>query len=484
MKNLKIFISGNFNIIHPGHVRLLRSAKETGYRLIIGVVSDKLAGDTAIVSEDLRLEAVKSNINVDEAFVLHESIISYLMNKKPDIVMKGKEHENLYNIEQKIVDSYGGKLIFSAGEAKFSSIDLLQNEILNNNNNNNNNNKIKRQYASSFLKRKKINKNTLLKIVSNFKKLKVCVIGDLIIDHYIACEPLGMSQEEPTIVVSPINKQKYIGGAGIVAAHAAGLGANVDFITVTGNDTLKLYAENELKKNKVNFYFFVDETRPTPMKTRYRAKNNVLLKVSELKQEDISIELQQQIYNSIKSKIKEYDLIIFSDFNYGCLPDNLVKQILDLGKKYKKMIVADCQSSSQTGDIAKYKDLDLITPTEREARLSIKNYSNTLFVLTENLSEITNAKNILLKLGEEGVLIYTKTEITPHNHDLLKASSLYVTDVAGAGDSMLVAASLVLAVGGNIWEAGYLGSIAAGIQVSQIGNNPITYKKLISMACQ
>ena len=68
------------------------------------------------------------------------------------------------------------------------------------------------------------------------------LVGDLIVDEYISCDPLGMSQEYPTIVVTPIDSKSFIGGAGIVAAHAAGLGAEVDFISI-GNDNSLSFAK-------------------------------------------------------------------------------------------------------------------------------------------------------------------------------------------------------------------------------------------------
>ena len=66
--------------------------------------------------------------------------------------------------------------------------------------------------------------------------MKVCIVGDLIVDEYITCNPLGMSQEDPTIVVTPVEEEQFLGGAGIVAAHAVGLGASVDFFSVVGSD--------------------------------------------------------------------------------------------------------------------------------------------------------------------------------------------------------------------------------------------------------
>ena len=93
-KKHSVFVSGNFNILHPGHLRLLKFAKELGDKLIVGVFSDALAGDGAHVSEKLRLESVQSISQVDEAFIIDKSIADILLRVKPDIILKGKEHEN------------------------------------------------------------------------------------------------------------------------------------------------------------------------------------------------------------------------------------------------------------------------------------------------------------------------------------------------------------------------------------------------------
>ena len=99
------------------------------------------------------------------------------------------------------------------------------------------------------------------------------MIGDLIIDEYINCETLGMSQEDPSLVVTPVDSSKYIGGAGIVAAHAAGLGASSSIFTVTGDDENKNFAEKTLSRQGVYCKIFVDHNRITTLKKRFRNKN-------------------------------------------------------------------------------------------------------------------------------------------------------------------------------------------------------------------
>ena len=92
LKNSKaiVLVTGKFNVLHPGHLRLLKFAKECGSRLIVAVESDLLAGKSAHVSEKLRLEGVQSNTFVNEAFIYHDSVIDVIKKLHPDIVVKGK----------------------------------------------------------------------------------------------------------------------------------------------------------------------------------------------------------------------------------------------------------------------------------------------------------------------------------------------------------------------------------------------------------
>ena len=130
-KEKTVFVSGNFNVLHPGHLRLLRFAKECGHFLIVGVNSDRISGNSAHVSEDLRMEGVKSNSWVDRVILIDDSVSDVLVKLKPDFVVKGKEHQNRFNPEEKILESHGGKLLFSSGETTFSSLELLHKEFSN-----------------------------------------------------------------------------------------------------------------------------------------------------------------------------------------------------------------------------------------------------------------------------------------------------------------------------------------------------------------
>jgi bifunctional ADP-heptose synthase (sugar kinase/adenylyltransferase) len=254
------------------------------------------------------------------------------------------------------------------------------------------------------------------------------------------------------------------------------------YVTVSGDDETYLYAKSKLIEYGVDAEIIVDETRPTTLKKRYRSKGKTLLRVSHLHQGSISSELQNQFYEKVRERLDCCNLLIFSDFNYGCLPQALVDRIIHEAKARQIMLVADSQSSSQVGDIGRFFGMDLVTPTEREARISTRNYADGLVVLAEKMRIQSGAKNIILKMGEEGALIHTqvsKDEEIWHT-DQIEALNRAPKDPAGAGDSMLIVASLGLACGSSVWLSAYLASVAAAIQVGRVGNIPITAIELSS----
>lgn len=464
-----VFVSGNFNILHPGHLRLLTFARECGRRLVVGVASDRIAGRGAMVSEELRLEGIRSNSLIDEAFLYDEPVSDVIRRLRPDIVVKGKEHEHVFNVERQAVEEIGGRLIFSSGESTFSSVDLLRSEFATDQLNS-------IQLPFEYMNRHNIDLPRMQYLLESFANLRVCVVGDLIIDEYITCQPLGMSQEDPTIVVTPLNSTQFVGGAGIVAAHAAGLGARVHFVSVTGNDAPREFAINKLEELGIDLHLLIDDSRPTTLKQRYRSKDKTLLRVSHLHQGSISSQLQADLLTQLNALMSEVDLLVFSDFNYGCLPQDLVDRITTYANKNGVLLVADSQSSSQVGDISRFKSVNLLTPTEHEARLATQNRDDGLVILAESLKEKSSAVNIFLKMGEEGLLVHAGNRGDGWLTDRVDALNSSPRDVAGAGDSLLITSALVLASGGNIWEAACLGSLAAAVQVGRIGNLPLKTK--------
>ena len=466
-----IFISGHFNVLHSGHLRLFKKAKELADYLIVAVESNKIAGESSHFDEKLRLEAIKEISLIDKCFIMKKDLVKTLDDIRPDFVLKGKEFEGRFNIESEILKKNGGKLIFNSGDTTLASLDVLKKQF-----------KLEsfvEPVPNKYVVDHKISVKKLNTIINKFKKANVAIFGDVIVDKYVDCDAIGMSQEDPTIVITPIDEKKFIGGAGIVAMHAKKLGANVDFYSVIGNDVEAKLVKKSLIKHHVNEFIYLDITRPTNIKTRFRAYTKTLLRVSEIKMHNISDDLQNKIFKRFQRNIKKYNLVVFSDFNYGVLPQKLILQISKLCKIHNIKMIADSQSSSQIGDISRFRGMDLITPTEREARLATRNSQDGLVVMTDLLRLQSDVNDILLTLGENGLLIHTyNKQNDSFSTDTLPALNKNPLDVSGAGDCLLISSGLSIISGASIWEAAVIGSFAASIQVSYQGNKPISAELL------
>ena len=147
-------------MVHPGHLRLFRYAKEIADKLVLGVFVDAYAyeGDI-LVPEDERLEGVRSNIWVDEAFLVTDLEAS-IRQARPSIVLKGKEHEGKFNPEQQVVDEIGSVLKFGGGDTRLSSSALIRAE------NDFENSILSR--SARFLTRHKCNQETLSQAVGSW----------------------------------------------------------------------------------------------------------------------------------------------------------------------------------------------------------------------------------------------------------------------------------------------------------------------------
>lgn len=459
------FISGDFNVVHPGHLRLFDFTADFADVLIIGL--NPQDHKFAILPDDVRLSSFEKLSGISKAFVLQTSAAEFIADYQPDFVVKGKEHEERFNTESLVVESYGGKLMFSSGDFHFSSLELLRKELEERRHQ-------KFEHPQGYLERHKFSITDLANAVDQFKNLKVVVVGDLIIDEYVTCDALGMSQEDPTLVVSPMKYDRFLGGAGIVAAHARGFGAKVSYFGVCGKDQTAEYAREKLSSYGVEHYLQEDDSRPTSLKQRFRATNKTLLRVSHLRSHDMSAALVEELYDRMLADLTDAHLLVFSDFNYGCLPQTLVDRVTAYCIENDIMMVADSQASSQVSDISRFKNMTLITPTEREARLALQDPRSGLVVIADSLQDVAKAKNVVVTLGAEGVLVHSRQDdVEGISTDRLPAFNSTPKDVAGGGDSFLTGTAMALACGVDIWRSTYLGSIVAACQVSTIGNRPI-----------
>ena len=249
-KKKVILCHGNFDVVHPGHVRHLTYAKSKAAILVVSVTADvhiKKGIYRPFVPENLRALNLAAYQMVDYVIIdNNQKPLKNLSILKPDFFAKGFEYSSGHmppatKEEAKVVESYGGQMIFTPGDIVYSSTELL----------NLSQPKIDNYKLINLMQRNKITFDILRETLNKIRNLKVHVIGDTIIDSYTRTNLIGGHLKTPTPSVSYQEKTDYIGGAGIVAKHLKYAGANVHFTTILGNDRLKDFVINRMNKSKI-----------------------------------------------------------------------------------------------------------------------------------------------------------------------------------------------------------------------------------------
>ena len=472
-KEKVILCHGNFDVVHPGHVRHLTYAKSKADKLIVSITADKFIQKgiyRPFVPQNIRAINIAAFEMVNYVIIDdNKKPLNLIRDLKPDYFAKGFEYNSsglppATKEEQEVVTKYGGDIIFTPGDIVYSSTKILN---------------IAQPEISNFklldlMKRNKITFKSLREILNKLNKIKVHVIGDMIIDTYTNTSLIGGHTKTPTPSVLQQEKTDFVGGAGIVAKHLKEAGANVTLTTVLGNDRLKDFVLSEFKKNKIKINGIIDKTRPTTNKNTIISSGYKLLKIDKVDNQPIS----EKIFENIKSLIKKEkcDVIIFSDFRHGIFNKTNIK-ILSNSIKKNVIKVADSQVASRWGNILDFKKFDLITPNEKEVRFSLADQDSSISELTRELSKLSGFKNLILKLGERGTITVAK-----QNNSLSFATPSFtknVIDAVGAGDALLAYASLCLASSKSIVSSNILGSIAAACECEMEGNIAVKKSMII-----
>ncbi len=163
----------------------------------------------------------------------------------------------------------------------------------------------------------------------------------------------------------------------------------------------------------------------------------------------------------------------------GCLPQQLADAVTRFAQSLELTITADSQTPSQLADVGCFRGVNLMTPTEHEARVAMRDMEDGLVILADALQRRTDAKNIIMTLGDQGALLHVTDKDGPYVTDQIPSLASQAVDTAGAGDSLHATATVAMCAGANIGEAAYRGSLAAAIQVSRSGNFPIRCEELL-----
>jgi bifunctional ADP-heptose synthase (sugar kinase/adenylyltransferase) len=179
------------------------------------------------------------------------------------------------------------------------------------------------------------------------------------------------------------------------------------------------------------------------------------------------------------------DAVIFTDFGYGTLTHGLLERVTPTLRLRVPILTADV---SGTADLFKFRNMDLICPTEREARQAIGDVGSGLGAAVAKLLGKLDTRQAIITLGKQGLVTFDWPDEASREaserlrSEYIPALSKRGVDPLGCGDALLATATATLAAGGNLMAAAMLGAYAAAIEVQQVGNVPVTADELLRLA--
>ncbi len=310
------------------------------------------------------------------------------------------------------------------------------------------------------------------KIIDNFSKKKVLIIGDLVLDHYIWGKVSRISPEAPVPVVDVTGENFLLGGACNVANNISSLGGNAGIIGLSGNDRAGEVIRQMLSEKSVACYIF-DDKRPTTVKTRVIAHSQQVVRFDREERHKADKNTLKEITSRIKKILPKYDAVIISDYRKGVISSELIKEILKAAKPKNKFVAVD----PKTGHFHLYKNVSLITPNLKEASegsgIEITDEKSMIKAGAALLKKLS-CRGVLITRGEEGMSLFEKKSV---KH--IPTFAKHVYDVTGAGDTVIATFTLAYASGATMEQSAIIANHAAGIVVGEIGTAVTTPEKIL-----
>ncbi|MBU1201197.1 MAG: D-glycero-beta-D-manno-heptose-7-phosphate kinase [Nanoarchaeota archaeon] len=307
-------------------------------------------------------------------------------------------------------------------------------------------------------------KEKLKRIIGDFSKKKILIIGDIMIDKYIYGEVTRISPEAPVQIVKVKREVYTLGGAGNVANNIRSLDAKSVVVSVVGEDKEGELLRKLLKNKDISFEL-IKTKKPTTIKTRVIGQQQQLLRIDYENIQDVNSE---QLLKAIKKEMKNCNGVIISDYAKGVVTKELVKTVVLLAGK--KPVVIDPKHK----ELDYYKNATIITPNEKEAyELSNLDLKIDLKEVITHLENKLNCKVIVTR-GEKGISFLKEGKQID-----VPTIAREVYDVSGAGDTVISALTLAVCSGADLEEAALIANQAAGIVVGKFGTATTTRKELL-----
>ncbi|MEW6026604.1 MAG: D-glycero-beta-D-manno-heptose-7-phosphate kinase [Planctomycetota bacterium] len=318
-------------------------------------------------------------------------------------------------------------------------------------------------------------------IINNLPAPRIMVIGDFLLDRYVWGKVERISPEAPVQILKVRNDNDYrLGGAANVAHNLLTLGAKVTVLGVAGKDKGGQELRAQLRKHKLDCACIItDKTYITPIKERMMdgEHDQQIIRVDRERQNQeysISHSTEKKLMRSFARNVRSADAVVISDYDKGTLTPALLKNLIQLCRKYHKQVLVGPKGS----DFSKYKGATAIIPNRSEAQIAtgeeIKD-DKTKRRAAQKLLKNLNLDFIVITLGPDGLYLLDKNNVSAS--DLAKHHEVY--DVTGAGDTVLATLGMAFASKLSFQDSLHLANLAAGVVVSKVGTATVTREEII-----
>jgi rfaE bifunctional protein kinase chain/domain len=313
---------------------------------------------------------------------------------------------------------------------------------------------------------------TYNKILNSFKRKKVLVIGDLILDRYIWGKVNRISPEAPVPVVEVTRENFLLGGASNVANNIVSLGGYATIVGVAGHDRGGEILRKMLEEKGIDCEGIFWSSRPTTVKTRVIAHSQQVVRFDREDKAKVDGKVLKGLLDYISTVTPEHDAVIISDYKKGVVSSELVRVVVGQSRPKKIFVSVD----PKVGHFHCYKNVSLITPNVAEASIAsgieIKD-DKSLFAAGRALLRKMSCDAVLITRGEQGMSLFRKDKVV---HIPTVAKNVY--DVTGAGDTVISAFTLAYTAGASLEESAVIANHAAGIVVGEVGTAVVTIEQL------
>jgi rfaE bifunctional protein kinase chain/domain len=316
------------------------------------------------------------------------------------------------------------------------------------------------------------------KLFADISKMKVAVIGDVMLDTYWWGNVERISPEAPVPVVAVSKREKRIGGAGNVALNVQALGANVALLTILGDDEDGVQLRQLLQDKNIDTRFILEsKKRITTNKIRIISRNQQMMRLDAEHTDDIDETDETKLLNQIEKYIltEKPNVVILEDYNKGILTKNIIAHTIELCNKNNIPTAVDPKRKN----FFSYTNATLFKPNLHEVFTSLNLLpeeisSDVLSDIHFKLKENLNHSISMITLSEKGIFYQEM-----NNKNIIPSHRRNIADVSGAGDTVIAVASLIYSSSKNIQLATEVANIAGGIVCEEVGTAAINKEKLL-----